>query len=453
MVTDAPTPSFDRPISGRVLRIGLVAILAVAFVIRLAAAIHYEIPPRTDSYDYDRIAASVADGDGYPPATVFSGGPGPSAFRPPAYPYLLGAVYALTGTADKGQRWEAGRILQAVLGVAIVGLVALIAFQVWGPMMALLASAIAAVYPPLIYAGTSLLTEPLFTAFLLGGIAAILRYRSDEAGMRWLVVAGLCGGLATLTRTNGVVVVIALALGAWTLGPRIGWRALSRPALVVAVAAAALVPWTIRNAAELHAFVPVSTQTGIGLAGQYNDVAAGDRATWFPAYLVPRYCPLFFRVPRCPLDSQKGKQLPPRALGEVALNDRLTRLSKDFALDHPTHVISAGFWNGLRFLDLENPVAGERLEAFFTGQPQNLAQLSVYSYWLLAVFAVAGCFTAAARRIPLFIWLIPPLIMLSVMFVVATSRYRAPIEPIIVLLASCAIAALWQRLARQRTPG
>lgn len=447
MATDASTPSPDRAISERALRIAVFAILAAALVLRVGAALHWDLPPRTDAYDYDRTAVSIADGRGYPEASVYAGGPGPSAFRPPSYPYLLGGVYALTGTSDPAARWEAGRILEALLGVAVVGLTMLIAFQLWGRVTALIAAGIAAIYPPLIYAGTSLLTEPLFTTLLLGGIAAVLQYRREDARVRWLLLAGVCVGLATLTRTNGIIAIIALGLGAWTLRPRFSLRALWRPALVVAVAAAVMAPWTIRNAVELHAFVPVSTQTGVALAGQYNDLAAGDQATWYPSYLVPRYCPLFFRVPRCPTANQKGK-LEPRGLGEVEVDDRLTQLSKDFALDHPTHVIAAGFWNGLRFLDLDSPVATERREAYFTGQPQGFAQLSVYAFYLVAAVAIAGCFTAAARRMPLFIWLIPPLIMLSVMFVVATSRYRAPIEPIIVMLAACALTELWRRRYR-----
>ena len=421
----------------------------MALVLRVGAALHWNLPPRTDAHDYDRTAASIADGRGYPGASVYSGGPGPSAFRPPSYPYLLGAVYALTGTSDPATRWEAGRILQALLGVAIVGLTMLVAFQLWGRVTALIAGGIAALYPPLIYAGTSLLTEPLFTVLLLGGIAAILRYRRKDAGVRWLLAAGACAGLATLTRTNGVIAIGVLALGAWVLRPRFSLRALGRPALVVAVAVAVIAPWTIRNAVELHAFVPISTQTGVGLAGQYNELASNHEATWYPAYLVPRYCPLFFRVPRCPTKNQEGR-LTPRGLGEVEVDDRLTQLSKDYALDHPTHVIAAGFWNGLRFLDLDNPVAGEQKEAYFTGQPQGFAQLSVYAFWLVAAVAIAGCFTAAARRMPLFIWLIPPLIMLSVMFVVATSRYRAPIEPIIVMLAACAVTVLWRAAIQTR---
>jgi 4-amino-4-deoxy-L-arabinose transferase-like glycosyltransferase len=426
----------------------VIAILVVSLAVRLVAAFSNDLPPQTDARDYDRAAASIASGDGFPGATVFSGGPGPSAFRPPAYPFLLSGVYALTGTTHSTDRWQAGRILQAIIGVGIVALTMLIALQLLGRRETLIAGVIAAIYPPLIFVGTTLLTEPFFILLTLAGVAAILRYRRDDTRISWLVLAGLCAGLATLTRTNGVIAIIVLALGAWTLRPRFSLQALSRPALVVLVAVAAIAPWTIRNAVVLHSFVPVSTQTGFALAGQYNDVAADDRATWLPAFVVPRYCPLFFRTPRCVASPRKPPE--PRGLGEVALGKRLTDLSRDFALDHPGHVISAAFWNGLRLFDLENPFNGERRDAFYLGEPSDLVAPSIYSFWLLALLTIAGCFTAAARRIPFFIWLIPLLLMLAVIFVDAMARYRAPAEPIFILVAACAIAAGWRSL-RART--
>src|SRR5207247_3875625 len=134
-------------------------------------------------------------------------------------------------------------------------------------------------------------------------------------------------------------------------------------------------PWTIRNAVELHKFVPVTTQTGFALAGQYNGVAAGDRATWLPPFAVPRYCPLFVQVQSCP---PKPSQRPrPRRLGEAAVASRLSSLARDFAFDHPGHVLAAGFWNGLRFLDLENPFNGERRAAFYTGEPLGLVPSTI----------------------------------------------------------------------------
>ena len=197
-----------------------------------------------------------------------------------------------------------------------------------------------------------------------------------------------------------------------------------------------------RSARRPGSASPASTTTSPPATGR-----RGSRPTSFPGTARCSFaCPdARSRISRA--------RLTPRGLGEVELDDRLTRLSKDYALDHPTHVISAGFWNGLRFLDLENPVGTGRGEAFFTGQPQSLAQLSIYCILARCCDRDRGLLHRRGAPNPLFIWLIPPLIMLSVMFVVATSRYRAPIEPIIVHPRVVRGYGALARLARQRTPG
>ncbi len=415
----------------RAFKLALAAILAIALTIRVVAAVDANsAAPVSDALDFDRHAVSIANGDGYPEALPLLGGPGPSAFRPPLYPLVLGGVYTVSGTGDESERWLYGRLAQALIGTVVVALIGLIALRVWGRRPALIAAAVAAVYPPLILAGTSLLTEPLFTALLLGGVLALLQYRLGEPRARWLVLAGICAGLATLTRGNGLAVVVALALGAWFLRPRFALRSLAAPAMVVATAALVVVPWTIRNAVVLDAFVPVTTQTGSALAGMYNDVAEEHDWRWIGPWDVPAYRSLFEGEP----------------VGEVELNRRLTDLGTDYVVDHPGALVSVSFRNTLRVLGLRNAVALERESAGVLGQPRDLAEVSVYSFWLLALLAVAGAFTGLARRMPAFVWAIAPILLVSVIFVGGNARYRAPIEPVLILLAAAALDSAWGRL-------
>ena len=431
-MTDPSTAPTGRSISGRSFKVALTVVLTLALVVRVAVAVHYgHIPPQTDAVDYDRHAVSIADGDGYPEALEVTGGPGPTAFRPPLYPFVLAGVYKLSGTSDQQKRWDYARIAQAVVGTLVVALVALIGLQLLGRREALVAAAIAAIYPPLILAGSTFLTEPLFTALILAGIAAILHYRGGDDRLRWLFVAGALAGLATLTRTNGVTLIALLALGAWTVRPRFSRRAVVAPAAAVAASVVVIAPWTIRNAVELDAFVPVSTQAGYALAGQHNRVAAENRAEWIAPFRVPDYRPLF-----------TGEHL-----GEVELTDRLGDRAKDYALDHPDDVVAAAFWNTLRMLYLDDPVDTERSVAFSSGQPQGLAEVSIYAFWLLVLLAIAGCLVGAARRIPSFLWLLPILLLISPMFVVGLTRYRVPADPLLVLLAAFAVTWAWTRLS------
>ena len=58
------------------------------------------------------------------------------------------------------------------------------------------------------------------------------------------------------------------------------------------------------------------------------------------------------------------------------------------------------------------------------------------------MLAVIGAFTQRARAAPLWLWAVPLLMYLSVVFlVVETPRYRTAIDPFIVLLAALAVSA------------
>lgn len=88
----------------------LVTILVVGAVLRialLASTPHFVM--FGDAADYQRHGVSIAAGLGYPPTEVASPGT-PSAFRPPAYPFLLGGVYAVSGDSVKvGPAWGLAR--------------------------------------------------------------------------------------------------------------------------------------------------------------------------------------------------------------------------------------------------------------------------------------------------------------------------------------------------------
>jgi 4-amino-4-deoxy-L-arabinose transferase-like glycosyltransferase len=411
-------------LSRRTFSIALGAICVVALAIRVFAALEVNsIVPQSDAADYDRHALSLSGGDGYPKTLPVVGGHGPTAFRAPLYPFALAAVYLVVDTNDQSARWLAGRLEQAVIGTAVVALIALIALQLFGRRPALISAGIAAVYPPLILAGTSLLTEPLFTALILAGVAALLRYRGPEPRPGWLVAAGVCAGLAALTRGNGIAIVVILALGAWVARPWRSWRALRAPAIVVACSVIVVLPWTIRNATEMDAFVPVTDQTGVAIGGQYNDVAKVNDWSWVGPWDVPAFASIY----------------ADRSLDEVEISRELTDKGIDYVRDHPGALPSAAFHNILRMFSLKDAVAFERTSASVLGEPKGLAQAGVYSFWVLAALAIVGAFSPLCRRLPAFIWAIVPLLVVSIVFVAGASRYRVPLEPVFILFAAAAI--------------
>ena len=134
----------------RIGRVGVLAVLLVAAALVLRIAYVDATPGyvlRHDAVDYDVHARSIAQGEGFS-KTLAHGRP--TAFRPPGYPYFLGAVYHVF-KADREparERLRVARIAQAFVGTAIVALVGVLAAQLWGRSPALVALGLAAIYLP-----------------------------------------------------------------------------------------------------------------------------------------------------------------------------------------------------------------------------------------------------------------------------------------------------------------
>jgi 4-amino-4-deoxy-L-arabinose transferase-like glycosyltransferase len=252
------------------------------------------------------------------------------------------------------------------------------------------------------------------------------------------VLAGALLGLAALTRANGAALVIPVAFLVWTERPRWSWRALRAPLTVAVVAGLALVPWIVRNAVVLHEFEPLSTESGYALAGTYDADARAHTpypALWIPPYALPDLRPVF----------------TDRSLDEAAVSARLRRHALDYIKEHPTYPLVVGFWNGARLLNLTGPGV-ERWAARYEGYPAWLAVTSVFAFWVVAALGLVGAVTRAARRAPLAFWACPLVIVLSCTFVFGLTRYRAPADPWVVLLATLGLLAAVRRVREPARP-
>lgn len=146
---------------------------------------------------------------------------------------------------------------QWLVEMATIGLAGAFAWRIAGVWAALVAVVAIATYGPLIDVTRTYLSEPLGGLMLLAmvGAAAWCRRRS----WRWLVAAGVLGGLACLAREDFLpgllVLVVALALA--RRGER--RRALRRAAIYLAAALLTLAPWVAFASAETNSFVAVTT--------------------------------------------------------------------------------------------------------------------------------------------------------------------------------------------------
>ncbi|MGI8864785.1 MAG: ArnT family glycosyltransferase [Solirubrobacteraceae bacterium] len=386
-----------------------------------------------DPHGYDYLARTLARGHGW--------GYGNSAYRPPGYPVFLAGVYLLVGIPHGHGVFTAARLAEAVLATFTVGMIGLLALQVAGRVAALIALAIAAVYMPLVLVGVSLLSESLFLPLMLAATNCALRARASRHPYRWIAAAGLFSGLAALTRGNGIVLGLALAVVVWTRRPRRSWRSALGPVVLLLVMSLTIAPWTIRNAYAQHAFIPVTDELGNTLKGTYNDLSLKQKFVW-SGHGYSNYRSI-----------QND-----RHLSEAQRGSRLTSAVIDFIGHHPLYLPDGMFWNTVRLLDLQSRRASRSIAAVDADASAAFADIGVVNFWIVGALAILGGLTLLARRAPRSLWLVPLLMWASVAPVNGgTPRFRAALDPFVILLAAFAIEggarALMARRKPEQTPG
>jgi 4-amino-4-deoxy-L-arabinose transferase-like glycosyltransferase len=418
-----------------------ILLLALALAVRVGfilATPGYH--PIHDDHDYDRLACAVVQGAGYAgagPDTPASGcgkpwaSVEPTAFRAPLWPLTLAGVYAVSDPVAAHHRWIAARIVLALLGTLAVALMGLVARMLWGRRAGLVALALGAVCVPLVVVGGTLITETLFVALELAAVAAALTAGRSPHALSCVLATGALTGAAMLARSNAVVLLVPMAIAVWSVRTRLWERRGVSAAALGATALLVVAPWTIRNAVSMHDFVPLTTEAGSAFAGTYNPDAAHARhfpGTWKPPRKLPSVAPQL-----------RGE------LGEAARARRLVAFGAGYAARHPGYPLSVLARNTARLFGLGGR-DWRRLGATTISLPAAAADASAIWLVLVAPLVLAGA-VAAWRRGPRWIWLVPALMLLSAALFVGEARFRAPVDPFLVLLAACGGDALltWLR--------
>jgi hypothetical protein len=400
----------------------------VALLVRVLVVLGQPLHLFSDDADYQRLAVSLATGHGWGISHVAPGG-GPTAFRPPMFPLMLAGLYKVVGV-----HLLAARLLESVLGAGTVVLLVVLTWILWNRTVALIAGAIAAIFPPLILASTSLMSESLALPLEVGSLLAIFIYRRSGR-IRWAVLSGGLFGLLVLTRTEAVVLVLPLALLA--VRKPVAWRAMAAPAALLLAALVVLTPWELRDKATLDAWVPLTTQSGYVLSGTYNQTSA---TAAYPGLWRP---PNFDRADEALIASH------PHA-NEVELDHLLQSAALHYASNHPSYVITVFAQNTLRMFDFDSLRVTQEATYTSYGYPSIWGDLEAISGIAIVVLAVVGLFfRRARRRIPVAYWLVPVILWISTVLQEALPRMRAMIDPFLIQLAAVAIVPLVVAIVRQ----
>lgn len=407
----------------------LLTLIVLATVLgRVAFLLFFSHTLSLQTSGYDTYAVNVMEGQGY---TRFEDRTGDSDL-PPLYPYFLVGVYKLFGRDPLSVA-----IVQIFLDVIVVLLLFWIGRRVGGDWAGLLSAAFYGLYPYLLFQNVSLNDTGIFILFLTAGIA--LSYRVlDAQNWRAALGLGLMFGLAALTKTLVLLILPLLALWWWK---HLGFRSAFRLGLISALALLAVIsPWIIRNIRLHDAFVLISTNDGSNLHQGNNSCVADYLARGWDAQWV-----------NC-------LEVPPAGLTEVETANWHRDQAINYLRDHPgdwPHLFWTKFWvlwsPSIMPYDLppDPYLVDDAVLQYHTTAFKVARFVHILYFGPLLLFGIAGLGLAWHDKRP-----IGPLVSVIITITLAylifhpSTRYRAPADPFVFILAAYTVVKLWPRIRR-----
>jgi 4-amino-4-deoxy-L-arabinose transferase-like glycosyltransferase len=374
-----------------------------------------------DAFYYHAAANLLADGEGFVHPFFWEEGiRAPGADHPPAYQMVL-AVPSLLGFDSVRDH----QLFSSVLGTVTVGLAGVAGRRIVGRRAGLIAAGLTALYPNIWMNDAAVMSETL--ALLLGVVVVICAYETwRRPGWRWFAATGVAIGLASLARAEGVMLIplVVWPLAAWARGLD-GWRVrLERLLIGSGVAAFVIAPWIVANMARFEEPTTLSTQLGPTL-----DVANCDETYHEPALGAWSF------------DCASDPEVPgaDRSTIDKQLRDEAIEYARDNA-DRLPVVAVARFGRAWAMYD---PLEQLKFDRFAENRPLGASRVGLAAYYAIAAGAVAGVVVLRRRGVPSF-----PLVAgvtnvaITVVLFYGSTRFRAPAEPSLVLLAAVAADAL-----------
>ena len=353
-----------------------------------------------------------------------------SAGDPPLYALFLGGLSKVGLTSG-----TALRLASAAAGVAGVVLIGLLARRVAGPRAGVVAAGLAAIYPMLWINDGMLLSESLFVPLV--ALALLASYRFWDEPTAWsAVLLGGAVGLAALTRAEAaLLVVVPVVPLAWGLRRLPVVRRAGLAVAAGAVALAVMAPWFAYNLSRFDEPVLMTSQTGAVLsAASCDSTFYGDRLGYWDDCMS--WYVATGRVagwPDAALDESARDAVPREAAIEYTL-DNLGRLPV---------VVAARVG---RMWDVYRPDESVEFNAVIEGRGLWPSRAGLAMYAVLVPLAVGGAVGLWRRRTPISPLLaMPAIVTVTAAATFGITRYRAPADAALVVLAAVGIELLVRR--------
>jgi hypothetical protein len=411
----------------------LLLILLVGFAARLAFAWNQarKIPAAALSTvpfenETGSIAHSLATGKGF--SNPFLRETGPTAWLTPVYPLLVAGTFKLFGIFSISS-FAALVFLNILFSTATSIPIFCAGKRVAGIGAASGAAWLWALFPSAIMFPFEWIWDTCLATLLGATLLWATLELAESARLRDWCGYGLLWGFTLMTNPSlGSLLPLLLGWAAYRARQRAPLP-LTRPALALGLAILCCVPWTARNYAVFHRFVPLRSNFPLELYIGNNENYDDKHPRYPPTISKERETVRYFRM------------------GETSFMDEEKRKAMAFIVSHPR---------------VELILFGERFVAFWAGIANPLGtflatdSLLIRGLILCAVLSGIGALCGIAvlvrrRSVYAFPLAIFPVVFPFLYYVTHTSlRYRHPIEPVTLLLTAIALEALWQSVWRRR---
>jgi 4-amino-4-deoxy-L-arabinose transferase-like glycosyltransferase len=332
------------------------------------------------------------------------------AFEMPGTAAFFASIIKVFGSNHALRAIRTAQSLLLVLQAVLIGFTAMHLFK--DPLIGAIAATIAAFYPFFLYYQGLLLSEPLFDLLLVAGFASLYYWRGRGSRLNcWWVLTGICFTLATLTKATMTFLCPLLMAAAVFEGPNRFRRAGVVLVTSSLLFAALMSPWWIRNYSVLGRFIPFSTsgwQNAYLGNNPHNPRAGIDWATGVE--------PDFMQRIRATSDELEREQAYRTATIEHIVSDPYGFLDRMFKK-------LARFWNIVPNAESFSAPMYRIVSALSFGPILLLALVCAARHWrmpqpFLPIYLLIGYFTALH------------------MVIIASLRYRLPLESFLILLAA-----------------
>jgi hypothetical protein len=294
---------------------------------------------------------------------------------------------------------------------------------------------LAAIYPGAVASSIFVLAEALFCPLMVVQLAAWVtawQSRSRRLLTVWAALAGVAGGLATLTRPSWLLFTPAVVL-CFLVFSRTKVRHATLGCVMLVALALTMVPWWVRNYRAVGQFVPTTLQVGASLYDGWNARATGASDMAFAAE--------FYRAQKAD-DAAAGRD----AAGfEVRLDRRLHAAAVAWARDHPREVGALMVRKFMRMWNLW-PNADEL-------RSPSIRWIVAAGFVPVVLLGACGAWTWARRDGMVWLCILPAAYFTGLHMVFASSiRYREPAMLAWIVLAAAVLSAVWSH-GRSRRRG